>query len=372
VEDFRQQSEALQRWLFDSALPLWWEIGADMVFGGFHDAIGLDGRPVDTPRRARSIARQVISYCDAGRIGWQGPWREAAQHALDYFSRHFLTDNGIVVSAVKSDGSVKDPAFDLYNQAFALLAYAKGHDCLGAQACWRQHAVALRTTLKRDFGHPLGGFKEDAHGRLPQRSNPHMHLFEAALAWMAIEDDPGWSALADQIAKLCMDRFIECASGGLRETFGTDWSPAPGIGGRIMEPGHQFEWAFLLDRWSKLVGRQQPRAVSQLIGFADLYGIDSRRGVAVNSVTADGAMHDSVARLWAQAERIRAYLIDRRPGDGTRLAEAISTLLRFLETPVAGLWFDQLTAGNQFVQEPARATSLYHIVEAVAELTQVP
>jgi mannose/cellobiose epimerase-like protein (N-acyl-D-glucosamine 2-epimerase family) len=29
---------------------------------------------------------------------------------------------------------------------------------------------------------------------------------------------------------------------------------------------------------------------------------------AINAVLVDGTVHDSVARLWAQAERIRAYL----------------------------------------------------------------
>jgi len=32
------------------------------------------------------------------------------------------------------------------------------------------------------------------------------------------------------------------------------------------------------------------------------------------------------------------------------------------------LWFDQLKADGGFISEPARATSLYHIVGAVAAL----
>ena len=35
--------------------------------------------------------------------------------------------DGTVISAVDQDGSVLDASFDLYNQAFALLAYACGH-----------------------------------------------------------------------------------------------------------------------------------------------------------------------------------------------------------------------------------------------------
>jgi mannose-1-phosphate guanylyltransferase/mannose-6-phosphate isomerase len=79
-------------------------------------------------------------------------------------------------------------------------------------------------------------------------------------------------------------------------------------------------------------------------------------------------VHDPTARLWAQAERARVYLADRRPGDDARLTAAVAGLRRFLTTPSDGLWFDQLTADDRFVVEPARATSLYHIVGAVAEL----
>ena len=84
----------------------------------------------------------------------------------------------------------------------------------------------------------------------------------------------------------------------------------------------------------------------------------------------DGTTRDAVARLWAQAERIRAYLIDRHPGDEDRIAAAIRGLRRFLATSTPGLWFDQLGADDRFIDEPARATSLYHIVGAVVELAK--
>ena len=47
--------------------------------------------------------------------------------------------------------------------------------------------------------------------------------------------------------------------------------------------------------------------------------------VAVGALLSDGTLHDPVARLWAQAERIRAYAIDRRPGDAKRREARRST-----------------------------------------------
>ena len=48
------------------------------------------------------------------------------------------------------------------------------------------------------------------------------------------------------------DRFPRRTGDEVREFFDGDWLPAAGIAGRIAEPGHCYEWAFLLDRWAKL------------------------------------------------------------------------------------------------------------------------
>jgi mannose/cellobiose epimerase-like protein (N-acyl-D-glucosamine 2-epimerase family)/glycosyltransferase involved in cell wall biosynthesis len=373
MNDLVTEVAALRRWLFLEALPLWWELGADRTRGGFREAIDLDGSPVTLPHRARSIARMAFSYCEAGRLGWNGPWREAAQHALDYFRKHFVTADATVASVVGLDGKIDDPTFDLYDQGFALLAYASGHGAFGEAAGWRAQALALRTALERDYAHPFGGFFEDRIGRLPQRANPHMHLLEAALAWIAIDDDPAWRHMADGIADLTQDKFIDPASGALREFFAADWSPAPGIQGRICEPGHHYEWALLLDRWARLTGRTKPAAVSRLIAFADAHGIDPERDVAINAVLVDGTIHDPVARLWAQAERIRAYIADGRPD--ADVAAAIRGLRRFMVEPTRplmwtrGMWYDQMAEDGVCVLEPSRATSLYHIIGAAAELS---
>ena len=76
-------------------------------------------------------------------------------------------DDGTVISTVDQDGSVLDATFDLYNQAFALLAYACGHGALDPSGGWQSQAYTLVETLKREFAHPAGGFREDRHGRLP-------------------------------------------------------------------------------------------------------------------------------------------------------------------------------------------------------------
>ena len=160
MSDFASEAAALRHWLFEAALPLWWEIGGDRRGGGFHEAIDLAGQPIRQPHRARSIARQVFSYCESGRLGWRGPWREAALHALDYLREYFVSADSTVVSVIDTDGRVVDASFDLYNQAFALLAYASGHRSFGNDpngVGWRSDCAP---TLERCHVHPDGGFRE--------------------------------------------------------------------------------------------------------------------------------------------------------------------------------------------------------------------
>jgi len=174
------QAAALRRWLFDVALPLWWEVGADRERGGFHEAIDLDGKPLARPHRARTIARQAFSYCEAGRLGWKGPWREAARHALEYFQKHFVVAGDTVVSVVDTDGGCLDARFDLYDQAFALLAYAGAHRAFGSQAGWHWRARALRASLEKNYAHPLGGFWEDRNAR-QQTGSLHLPMLTASI-----------------------------------------------------------------------------------------------------------------------------------------------------------------------------------------------
>jgi len=361
------EAEALRDWLFDKALPLWWRVGADHSLGGYYERIDFSGRPVISPRRSRVAARQAFCYCEAGRLGWKGPWRQAAGHALTFLRQRFMQADGTVLPALRPDGSLVGRAFDLYDQAFALLAYACGHQSIETAGEWRGPARALIDTLARDFAHPSGGFREDREADFPLRANPHMHLLEAALVWLSIDDDPAWCLLADRTVALCLDRFIDAESGALREFFAADWTPLPGVQGETVEPGHHYEWAFLLDRWANLTNRDRPAAVSRLIAFADANGIDRDRGVAVNAVTRAGRVCDPVARLWPQTERLRAYIVAGQTDGNSRLDEAITSLWRYLDAPLPGLWYENLGPDNRFVMEAAPATSLYHIVGAIAE-----
>jgi mannose-6-phosphate isomerase len=363
----------LKAWALDHAFPVWWELGADKVQGGFFEKIALDGTPVEAPRRARVQPRQIYSYAVAGLLGWDGPWKQALEHGLDFYLSKYRRPDGFMRTLVASDGSPLDDKVDLYDQAFGLFGLAMASSVLPERADLPALATSLRDALYATLKHPIAGFEESVPRSLPLLSNPHMHLFEASLAWVEAGGDPQWRAMADEIAELALSKFIDPKSGGLREYYDGDWNPAPGVDGRIIEPGHQFEWAWLLLRWGKLAGRDDAIAAAlRMIAIGDGPGVDPARGVAIFALLDDMSVHDDIARLWAQTEQIKAGVLAAQvTGDArwwTTAANGAEALTKYFDVPVKGLWRDKLRADGTFVDEAAPASSFYHLVCAILEL----
>lgn len=374
LADAARLRDRLKTWALETAYPMWWETGADHVKGGFFEKIDLEGQAVDGPRRGRVLPRQIFTYALAGDLGWTGPWRQAVEHGLAYYLRAYRRPDDLFRALVGPNGESLDETAELYDQAFAIFALAAVAKAAPERAQdAKAIAVSVRDHLTAERKHPLGGFHQTNPPTGPLQSNPHMHLFEAMLAWLEIDGDPAWRALADEIAELALSKFIHGPSGQIREFFDLDWNPAPGVEGRICEPGHQFEWGWLLLRWGKLAGRADATAAAlRMIDAAETRGIDLARGVAINALLDDFAVHDNGARLWPQTERIKAAVLAAETTGEARYwdmaAAGAEGLLAYLRTPVAGLWRDKYLPDESFVEEAAPASSFYHIALAIAEM----
>jgi mannose-6-phosphate isomerase len=257
----------------------------------------------------------------------------------------------------------------LYDQAFVLLALASDVAAFGARG---QGPKALQLVEKlAAFAHPMGGYREAAGLATPLFANPNMHLFEAFQAWMRVADDPAWGQLADDMADFALTRLIDPANGAILERFAPGWRRPPARSERFVWPGHLYEWAFLLlDRPGM---RADDRAAAlQLIATAEAKGVDTDRGVAIFALDGWLEPRDRSARLWAQTERLRACArAASLTGDDSlwnAALEAVRALEAFLDVPLRGLWRDRMEPDGAFVEEPAPASSLYHIVGAIAEL----
>jgi mannose/cellobiose epimerase-like protein (N-acyl-D-glucosamine 2-epimerase family) len=362
--------DRLKAWLFDDALPLWWDAGTDHARGGFREALALDGTPTEGPRRVRVAARQVYVFAQAGRMGWTGPWRAAVEHGVTALLEVYRRPGGLFRFSADATGAAVDDSIQPYEQAFALLALSAAHQAL-PDAGFEARALRTRDALAALLGRPDGGVHDDAGRGAPLRANPLMHLFEAALAWREAGTDAGWAELADRIARLALTRLIQPASGALPELFDGDWRPTPGA---EVEPGHQFEWGFLLLRQARLTGDPATaERAAALIALAEKAGVDEARGVAIMTLGQDLLPRDTTARLWPQTERTRAgaLLAETLPEAGWPIAQAgAESLLRYLDVPRRGLWHERMEPDGTFRDEPSPASSLYHLVGAIQALDE--
>lgn len=373
MQDLATLSRRFDDWLYTHALPLWWEKGADHVRGGFFDLLDQTGNPVDAPRRARVQARQSWVYGVAGEMGWTGPWRHAAEQGLGFLFKHQGRSDGQFSTKAAENGAVLDTTAFLYDQTFILLALAQLHK-MNIDADAAETALKLLKSINAGRRHAAGGFVES--GEQPFQSNPLMHLFEAALAWCETGDHDGaWDELADELAELCLSRMIDPASGAVAEYYDAAWRPLPFGGAQHLSPGHQFEWAWLLGRWSRLHNYAGAHKAATRLFETGTRGVDSVRQVAIFEMSLDFAITQPAARLWAQAERIKAALLLMETAKESERARyrdeavaAAAALWRYLETPVPGLWRDRMTPDGKFIEEAAPASSFYHIICAISVL----
>ena len=347
-------------WLSRSALPLWARAGVDPK-GGFQELLALDGHPVAAPRRSRVQARQSFVFAYAGRLGWEGPWGDIAVTGLNWLDSHCRRHDGLYSTLSAADGAIIDHTAFIYDQTFVLLAAAELHRH-NVRTGWDKKAQELMGCIQILRRHSEGGFQESGGLFL---SNPHMHLLEACLSWIEADGSSLWWDVSRETVALALNRLIDPSRKVLREEFDGNWWPAPGRSGNSVEPGHQFEWAWLLERWSRLSGDIRAHDAALTLFAAGLRGVDTGRGVAIDETDINFIPRRSTARLWPQAEWLKAACI---LGDTIQKDAAAATLWRYLETPTEGLWRDKMREDGSFVDEPSPASSLYHLICATASL----
>jgi mannose/cellobiose epimerase-like protein (N-acyl-D-glucosamine 2-epimerase family) len=362
--------DQLVSWLLEAAYPLWSTRGIDMIHGGFHESLTLQGNPTDAARRARVQPRQIFAFSKAHRLGWKGNAFEPVSHGVSYFLTRYRRPDGLFRTLVAPDGAPLDHRAVLYDQAFALLSFSVAGQVLGPSFDMKGEADKLRSVVDREFHRAAAGFNSYVPPAMPLQSNPHMHLFEASLEWLRATGLPVWRSWADEIGELALKHFIDATTGALRESFDDTWTPMSGVSGRIVEPGHQFEWAWLLLNWNGPWRDDARKAAVRLIEVGETYGI--RNGLAVNALLDDFSIHDGAARLWVQTERLRAAAIAARVmGDEKywkMTVDSAAGLMRYFEVKVPGIWHDLISASGDPMEGPVPAGNLYHIVGAIEEL----
>ncbi|MDE1181995.1 AGE family epimerase/isomerase [Paraburkholderia sp.] len=341
-------------------LPIWRGPGFNIALKLPFEAVdGSGGNAMPVERyRAMACARQLFVFSEAGD----------AAHADQLFDslRHYFqdTNSGGWFYSVDAQGAPLDTTKDLYTHAFLIFACAE----YGARSGNRDALdVANQTTalvqdrfaapddlfsaaLDRSFGSSNGGLLQ----------NPIMHLTEAWLAARAATQDSAYDDALRTLAGAVARRFVHDASGCIAEL-------TIGEANNRLEPGHQFEWFWLVKQAPELFAAAGLDAsLTRAFDFAQRLGVDAQTGGVAASLDETGKIKDATQRIWAQSEYLRALATRDDDAARERLPQQIERFQqRFLH---ASGWYEAKTPAGDIARADMPSTTPYHLATAYAAL----
>ncbi|MEQ1808393.1 MAG: AGE family epimerase/isomerase [Terricaulis sp.] len=359
----------LRAWMFDDALPLWADRGIDRAHGGFLEELTPDAQPTTCSfKRVRVICRQIYVFAHAAKLGWQ-QGADIAEMGFVYLRDHARLADGGWARRLSREGAIIDPTPDLYDISFVLFALSWRYRLSADQ----QVLTLMYETLdyiQHKMKGPHGGFWHALPPQGARVQNPHMHLVEASHVAFEATSDKRFLEQADEVIGLLRTKFFDGVT--LGEFFTEDWAREQSEAGRTLEPGHQFEWAWILSTHQRLKGVDFGREMAALTDFAERFGVDPATQVSFDAVSPEGDIITANSRTWPNTERIKAWvaLADRTDLQPIERINGSLDLLftRYFGASRPGLWIDQFDGKGAPMVSAVPASILYHIFLAFSEV----
>lgn len=367
-------AQEIPTYLSSCLLPLWADAALDRRHGGFYSRLSGTLEPIASDsKRVLVQTRLLWTFSDAARSGGDPRFRRIADELFDFLLERCRDEKGGGWFATLTHaGEPLDATKDTYIHAFVLYSLA-GYFLLSGEARARDEALQTTQVLDEKLGDANGRGYLEAASRdwLPERGirrqNPHMHLLEAFLALYEATDEGVYLLRAQQIVQLFKDVFFESGSGILREFFETDWSVSANEGHRL-EPGHHFEWVWLLHEYARLSGDESVLDDARnLFAAGSERGIDRELGGVFDEVDEVGRVLRDTKRIWPQTEYLRAAGLL----DPNQVPETLKRCgARYVDPEHRG-WYEQTDRAGAVIERTMNASSVYHIYGALRSVASL-
>lgn len=377
--------DPLRQHLLEQLLPAWAEHGRDRAHGGWHVFLEPDLSPSPTSdfRRLVVQTRQLFSMSVAHQLGADTWALQAAHDSFEHLLRTFRDPvNGGFYFTTEPDGSPRQPEKDTYAHAFVLLSFATYFAATGEAEALR-HADDTLAVLDAHLAEPrTGGFAEGAKADWSplepapeRRQNPHMHLLEAFLALHDATGRSDYLERARAMIQLFRAHFYDPATATIGEYFDDGWAPAAGERGGHVEPGHHFEWIWLLHQYARASGETDVLDAADAIYRKTLaHGMTAGGLAAIDGMDRAGKPRDTDQRAWPQTELLKTLAVRAEWGDEDARARLDAVWAHCVDTRVdraTGMWREKLDVNGACVERRYFAATVYHVVLAVTELLRV-
>lgn len=354
---------AVQQHFLQVIVPLWQESGWNTQLALPYEAVDGQHEPLPPQRyRAMACARQLFVFSSLiGRV----PGAEVRAAALfRSLQRHFHdAEHGGWFYSIDPQGAPLDRRKDLYTHAFIIFACAHYWAKVREPLVESVLNAALNVVAER-FADGSGLYEavlaEDWSSlNSGPLQNPLMHLAEAFLATVSVREDSATLKALDGLAEAMQQRFIDPATGLMLEK-------PKGAVDNWYEPGHQFEWFYLLESSKHLRGSALHGSLTRSFALAETQGVDPANGAVTAMLEIDGTVRDATQRIWAQAEYLRALAL--RPDADQRVPQLLQALQqRFLH---AKGWHECLDADGQVSRSDMPSTTPYHLATCYLGLAE--
>lgn len=362
-------------------VPKWYGAFSDPK-GGFYERLGKGFKPVLTgQRRLVTQCRQLSIYSHAAHYQNKTLYKNLKEQFEFIVGRYRDPDTGLWYFSLEDSGAIKDRMCDLYALSFVIFACSHYYRASGDERAAETARDVLELIHKRFRLEDLPGFAEalDVRGRtLPQmrRQNPHMHLLEACLFAHELWGEEIYEIMADELVALFHSYFFNPRERTLTEFFSDALHPHFEQGNRL-EPGHYFEWIWLLKKHAGM--KRNPllhaEACAILLDWANRYGWDDAYGGIYDTLGPDGAVIADTKRIWPFCEALKAnaMMLDTA-ADRQAIKDRTREMVEVFEEKYMqerGFWTEWLSRDLKPQTDYMPGTTPYHVYFGIMETWDV-
>lgn len=377
------QSSTLHTWILEQLCRFWCSRIVDPA-GGYFEGLNASGQALPSPTRTLlNQARLTFAFSLATVLGGDAQLRNAADHGFAFLKKTAMPrDHGLTwPRRWDAQGQVLDADLDAYDSSFVILAMAWYHRATGSTEA-RQLGEQAYEGLQHYLADPQGGGFFEEHpfiAKLPRRQNPHMHLLEAMLAMYGATQAPVWLERATALVALFQRAFLDAETGSLGEYFDAQWQPMPGAEGALREPGHQFEWVWLLEQYMQASGRRDlTDTVERLFQFGTQHGINNLgvlAGAVLDVVDKTGTPQATSMLMWPQTEYVKACVArfdaTQDPVYRTKALAHWDLMRAHFFREDGANWINQLGPEGEPLVDDTLSRVFYHVVHSASELARL-
>lgn len=200
--------------------------------------------------------------------------------------------------------------------------------------------------------------------------NSHMHFAEACLAAFDATRDERFLDQTRKLFALFRRRMFDGET--LGERFSATCARTPA---QVLEPGHHFEWVWILAQHQRLSGDHVAAQAQALVDWSERCGVERASGAVYDAVWRRRSAPEAELLTWTNTQWIKGWL-GLHEVTGCDPSEAVVQTLdllfdRHFAGSLPGAWVGQFDMEGRALAQAVPALIVYHLLLAFSEVLRL-